>query len=415
MGDIRQAAGNFLDWAGTALNLPEWNVSEKTAGGETQYTGTNPENRAQTQWLAQNQGAAYVDPRTGTSTQYGTPASGPGAFKSVVDQQQQQGGGGSGSGSGSPTAPEPEGVDNILKAAEEAYNSSMGLAGEVESNIRGSQAGVMDMINRNADENTTLAQNQYNRSDRQIATDTADTNTRFRNAIAAARQALSESMVGAGQRFGKASNIGKALGEYATVQFQKQAGQTRDTYERALTQLQYQKQQLEENFTATMKSINNYKQDAVFKAQQEFQSKLLEVAQMKDQAVQDKAARRIAALTSLRDSINAIKMQSYQFEQQLYAQTQAAAQQWQAQANSLSQYFGNSKEIGGANAQAMDSLMKGAVPLQYGQPTGTPTGNTNIFDQVRSALGFKKEEENPYGSVSTVIPTYNRNDDRLVA
>lgn len=304
------------------------------------------------------------------------------------------GGGGGGSttnNTGVPTAPDPVSVDPLLAEANSLFDSLNQYADQAQSAIQNAQPGIENEIRTTGDENRQLLTTTKDRGLATNASEMSDVGKRQKNVASAARQALSETRIGAQQRFGRESGIGRALGEWATVNFQKLSNQSREVYEKAVTALNTQKQQLEQDFTNGMTQINNWVTNKVAESQREFQDKLLQVSAMRADAAEQKAALRIQALSALRDSMQAIQSQTYQFQQSLYLQAQAKAQEWQSTASQLNKWAESMTGTGQQNAGDVNTLMASA----QAQPLAgaTTSGSGNILDQVMQYMGVKKNPE----------------------
>lgn len=133
---------DFLDRVATGANMPVLfgGTFEKAAGSDLTYTGSTPQNRAQTQWLASNPEAAYVDPKTGTSTTYGK----------VLGSTTQQtpppdNGGGDGGGGGTPTQQTNTNNQNPIDEAKRAQEEA--AARQAEANRQAAMGKYKGMVN----------------------------------------------------------------------------------------------------------------------------------------------------------------------------------------------------------------------------------------------------------------------------
>lgn len=159
MAQLRQKIGNVVDKVGTALNLPEWNRSETIAQNNTTYSGSNPQNRAQTQWMASNPGTSIVNPQTNTSTTFGKvlgTTTGGSGFGGLLGGGGNTGGGG---GSGTPSGqglftnfnfpdPNQSGESGVIDSEFNAFNNFLGeqegLARQQFGNTEGQITGGLE-------------------------------------------------------------------------------------------------------------------------------------------------------------------------------------------------------------------------------------------------------------------------------
>lgn len=276
------------------------------------------------------------------------------------------GGGGGGGGSNNPPTPTP--INPLLEEANNYYNSLMGLANTAESNIRSQQPGIEAGINTAAQNSRNQADTQYARSGQTIAEADVSAGKRKQNAMADARQALAETLIGGNQRFGRGSDIARALGEYANVGFQKAGSSIIDTYEGVKSKILQAKTNLDEDYKNTINSIEQWKGEQLRQAQQEFQNQLLNVQSMRTQAEGDRSNLRIQALQDLSSRIDNINLMAWQYAQNAGTNAQTKYQNWVAQINA--QFPGLANQALGAD-QALGTTISNTnlSPIAYGSPT----------------------------------------------
>lgn len=268
-------------------------------------------------------------------------------------------GGGGGSGSaGQSTPPQPSGNDDIMREIENAFNSAMRYADQAEGMVRGFQPQAEADITNAYNTAKTGLNTSKGQSERIISSEGESAVKRFQNALADARQALAEARIGAQQRFGRGSGIGNALGEYSTVNFQRAAGNIKDTYEGTRNKLTDQKLQLEENFRQKTMELEDWKTSQITQAQQQFMNKLMEINAMRESANQNKSAQRISALQDLKNITDSINMQVWQYKQQLYNNIQAANAGALQASNLLTGFGTQAGQAGSENSAANDLLMQ---------------------------------------------------------
>lgn len=291
--------------------------------------------------------------------------------------------------SGGSTAPtfqtpsDPTG-GNIMDEINNIYNATMGIADDSESAIRGAQPGVEDSINRSATQSTSVANSQKAEGDRTIQQADISAQKRFQNAIADARQALSEAGIGFQQRFGRASDIGKALGEYATVNFQRAASTTKDALENTQNTIMNAKLKLEDDYKNTLVQIDNWKTDQLNQVRSTFQNQLLAISQMRAGAEGDRSAQRIAALQNLSAQIQQIRTVALQYATQAGQNANQMMAQMTDQINrQLPQY--------GIQAQGADTGLGNTIAnTNLGQPKVQSAGSVNPLAYTGS---IKRKED----------------------
>lgn len=281
--------------------------------------------------------------------------------------------------------PAPAPNDEILRAAEGAYNSAMSYLDQAQGAIQSAQGGVEQGIGETYQQNLGTAETQKAQTERTINTEKQSADVRLQNAISAARQALAESMQGGKQRFGAGSNVYKALGEYGTTKFQQAQGQARDVQEQTIQKLNEGWRTFQENYTNQITSLNNWKNQALRDAQNEFQNKLLEVTRMRNEAGNLKAQTQIQALQNYNSTLNAIKMQTYQTQLQLQANAQSAGQQYQ----SLIKQLGSGTQTGATNTGAAGAQQTAGINMN---PITASTATTTV-NPVAYTGTIKRQED----------------------
>jgi hypothetical protein len=281
-----------------------------------------------------------------------------------------------------PTEPSAE-----QREVDNAYRSAMDYLGQAESMIKGLQPQLERSITDTYTANQTLADTQKGQSERQIGSEKEGVNTRLQNAITAARQALSESLMGGKQRFGAGSNIYKALGEYGTTKFQQAAGSARDVAERSLSQLNESWQSLQENYTQQMQSLNAWRTQTMAQLQSELQDKLLNINSQRRETEQNKSIQRIQILQDMRNRADAIKNQAWTFQQNLEMQRQNYAQQFSTQAKAYTDVI-NSQANQAGNMSAQGTAAINLNPLSAssvggGETTPTQMGSIRNFRDIQ--------------------------------
>lgn len=359
------ATGKAIDTAGNYLGnfLPEANISERF---EQYGSQTTPTDQRVTQVQNDPRFVGSLpsipdQPTYGTNWPISHPNN-PGYNAYMNSLNTGGGGGGTGGGSGAtnnnePNPPQPSGNDDIMREIENAFNSAMNYANQAEQMVRSFQPQAEADITSAYNTAKTGLNTSKGQSERIISSEGESATKRFQNALADARQALAEARIGAQQRFGRGSGIGNALGEYSTVNFQRAAGNIKDTYEGTRNKLTDQKLQLEENFRQKTMELEDWKTSQITQAQQQFMNKLMEINAMRESANQNKSAQRISALQDLKNITDSINMQVWQYKQQLYNNIQAANAGALQASNLLTGFGTQAGQAGAQNSTANDLLM----------------------------------------------------------
>lgn len=375
LGDAINSLGTYLGNQGIEWFQKDRNIGEFFGGSNPPSIGPETmQNMAPIQPAYGNE--IQGPPNQNYSNQIKALTTGPGgAYPAAAGRP-------SSSGSiNTPTPPQPSGVGDIMSEVENAYRAAMDYASRAENLVRGAQPGIESGINKSYETSKSGLQTSKDQSSRQIAGEEVSANTRLQNALADARQALTEARMGAQQRFGRTSGIGRALGEYSTVNFQRAAGDIKNTYENVVSKLGEQKRQLEENYQQNILQLDQWKQSQLQQAQQAFTNKLLEIDAARAGAAENKSAQRIAALQDLKNYIDNINLQTYTYQVNLQSQLQAANQQYLDAARVLGGY-GNQAEIAGGQAGSVfDNLMNNTSGLSL-LSGGVTSGNTNANGNI---------------------------------
>lgn len=377
------------NWNIFGFNLPDYNITERLFGPTWGNTATPSAGLDYTNSSANvqnlNQGGAMFTNNTPASP---NPAVVPYTGNTYLQKTSDQSSGGSSGGdSGGGGTPTPQPIDPILEEANRLYSSLMDLAGQAETNLRNQQPGIESGINTAAQNSVNTANTQYARSGQQIAEAETSADIRKRNALADARQALSETLIGGNQRFGRGSDIARALGEYANVGFQKAGSNIIDTYEGVKNKILTAKTNLEQDYQNTLNSIEQWKSEQLTNAQNEFQNQLLNVQSMRTQAEGDRSNLRIQALQELSNKIDNINLMAWQYSQNASTNASSAYTNWINQINSA--FPGLANQATGAD-QALGTSISGMnlSPMSYGTPTGpTPisyVGRTTKKDELNA-------------------------------
>lgn len=375
-------------WSIGGYKLPEFGITEAIGGalgrprdpltqGSQIFGGSNAQSTPQVM------GASTVN--------QSTPAYGP---QPMIGPQASQGAPVKFTGSTTPTPvqqppgapPTPQGLSN--SEIDSIYNPSMDYLNQAEGTLRNDYTNVLSQAEKDfqtlqsqltGNKNTNLAtigENQVK------ATQVKD------DALSAARRLYDELKRGYSQRFGGSTSAGGAASEIASVEQQRQMGQTSRQYTDTIRQLEGQKQQVEQEYQTGLLKLEQNKQQAITQAQSDFQNKLLEIANNRTQIESAKAQQKLEALQQLRNSVFQIQQQTYQFQQTLDAQKKQSdidLQNYMARLNAQGQASGTSVQNSGINTDPTSSLQAGY--------TSSPT-TQGLTGQITTQ---KKDQYDEYG------------------
>lgn len=297
------------------------------------------------------------------------------------------GGGGNG-GSGEIKTPTPGSISAEDAQVNSAYDSAMSYLDQAQRTIESLQPQLQQNVNTTVDTNTQLANTQKAQGQRSLESSASDVQSKYKNAITAARQALQETLMGGRQRFGGGSGIYGALGEYAGSKFQQAQGSAYDTAQKAQSNITELGQQLEESYKNTLAQIGQWKSEQMLAIQQNFTDKLLQINSDRSTAAQNKSIQKIQLLQDMRARADAINNQAYTFQQNLALQKAALGQQIGTQASAYSA----AAQTGGLNASNAAStgydkaVQSGLVNVQGATPTASTGLQTGQVTQKRSVI-----------------------------
>lgn len=269
--------------------------------------------------------------------------------------------------------------DEINKQINDAYGSSYDYLNKVEQNLRDQLPSTLNSLNANYDLNAKMLGDQNTNNVNQLNDQVNQANIGKETQTAQIRRLYNELGQGYNQRFGGSTSAGQAASEIANVEQQRQTGQLAQKYNDTVRQIGIQQANIQQTYQDSLLKLQQQKQDSITQANQDFQNKLLSIAQNRAELDTNKAQARLSALLDLRNKVFAIEQQNTQFQQTLEAQRQAAQLQ-------LQQYAATATNgLGTANNAYSD----------YQNSLTTPTSNL----QAKSSGGA---EANPLtGSIST--------------
>jgi len=283
------------------------------------------------------------------------------------------GGGGTGQTLGTTTNNEPTPPDQggIMDAINQAYDAAMSYANQTQSTLEGMQPGMEQNVTNTQTANLGTLNTQKGQGERAVTTEKGDAAKRYQNAISQSRGIFNEAGIGANQRFGRGSQIGRALGEYAGTKFQQAAGNAGDMWQTSVNKLNEAMTQINENYTNGVTQINNWASEQLTNIRNTFQQNLLSISGMRNQAESDKQNARLQALQSYNDQLFAIKSQAEQYNQQIQLNTQGQMSQVQSVADILKQNQQNVSDIGVGNQVASSELTNNTQPWTYNEAPNT--------------------------------------------
>jgi len=256
-------------------------------------------------------------------------------------------------------------------AIDATYQPALDVLGQSEQYLKEQQPGVEQGI---AQQNALNQKQLGDTRATQMGVLNSNKNTaiqRKESALAAARRLYSELQQGARQRYGGASSAGEGASILMGNEQQRQMGQTQRDTQNALSEIDKQGVELENNYNTQKMQLETQFQSALRDAQSEFQNRLLQINSNKAQTEQAKAQARLQNLIDLRNQANAINAQKMQYAQQLDLMKQQSA-------ISLQEYKAKLGMAGTNSAKTLSTL--------FNNVTTNPQATTTIQSQKGSVL-----------------------------
>jgi len=286
-------------------------------------------------------------------------------------------------------------------AIDATYQPSLDVLSQAEGYLKEQQPGVEQGI---AQQNALNKKQLSDTRATQVGVLTANKNSaiqRKESALAAARRLYSELQQGARQRYGGASSAGEGASILMGNEQQRQMGQTQRETQNALSEIDRQSVDLENNFVTQNMQLETQAQIALRDAQSEFQNRLLQINSNKAQTEQAKAQARLQNLIDLRNQANVINQQKMAYAQQIELMKQQSA-------ISLQEYKAKLGMAGTNANNALAGLMKNVsdnptaytkLPTQTGatQPT-TINNSTGVMAYNPSGVTKNDPWSSYYGA-----------------
>jgi hypothetical protein len=280
--------------------------------------------------------------------------------------------------------PQGPSMDQMIN---DIFAPTMDYLNQAEAKINEQQPGVEQEISSQYQTSAESLQGEKASGERQIAQQGQQAFQRKEDAASAARRLYGELKTGGQQRFGGATSAGQAYGELLGTQLQRGLGQAQSGYNDAMMLITNAGKDLELKYTTALKELENQKNSALNEARRYFDDKLLEISRLKGEAESNKASARLQELQNLRNTVYSIKMQDYQYQQQLATNYQTTQQAVEASRQKLLQ------SVGVGSTAYNNYLASSTVNPANQLAMGTTRETTNY---PMTGITTKKEEENNY-------------------
>lgn len=279
---------------------------------------------------------------------------------------------------------------NMTQMINDIFAPTMQYLAEAESTIRQQQPGVEQELQQQYQTSKESLQGEKASGERQLAEQGQGAFKRKEDAASAARRLYGELSAGGRQRFGGATSAGGAYSELIGSQLQRGLGQVQSGYNEAMMKIDNAGQDLQMRYTTALSELENQKNAAINEAKRYFDDKLLEITRMRGETESAKASANLSLLQELRNTVYAINMQDYQYQQQLALNYQTNQQQVEAAKQRLLQSVGMG--AGAYQNYLSGTTVRPSTQLAFG-------GNLNAANQP-SYVGSisRKEDEYPYNT-----------------
>jgi len=229
--------------------------------------------------------------------------------------------------------------EELRRAADAEYNSTMDYLNGVESWMRGQYGDATRSINDSANLNTQSLNDQLGVYNKETAYNKQDAFKRREDAISSAKRMYEELQQASRQRFGGSTSAGEASSELLGAEQMRQQGSTMDTYNSYIDQQNLSNEKVQKEYTTALTTIATNAENARRTALSEFTSKMLEINNAKGAAASNRDQRKLDALYDLRNKQYEINMQEKQFQQQIEAARETARINIDTQRNTEAQSF----------------------------------------------------------------------------
>jgi hypothetical protein len=281
---------------------------------------------------------------------------------------------------------------DIQSQIDAIYNPSFDYLNQAQSNLEKDYPNVIGNIQNQYDVNNQMLSDQNTSGLSQLDRNAVSASNRKEDALSSARRLYDELRRGYQQRFGGSTSAGQASTELASVEQQRQMGQTTRSYADTVAQIEYQKSDLNRGYSTAVMKLKYDTDAAKNQAQSDFQSKLLSIQQNRSQIESAKAQASLTALQEYRNQLFQISQQNMQFQQTLELQKSQAttaldsyakqlALSGQGSQSALTNYFNSTSmnpssalTVGASNGANTTANYTGQIGKtikgydQYGQP-----------------------------------------------
>jgi len=303
----------------------------------------------------------------------------------------------------------------------ELYSGSNNFLNQQEDLLRGSYGDLVRGATGQFDAQIPILNQARADAERSLAAQQAQEQSGFErrlggvrqeeaSALTDARRLFNELQTGNRQRFG-GTNAGQFVAGLQQRELQRQLGSVQNTAGRNVAELQAEQaqvqrsfadrsQQIQENYTANLRSIEAQRQAAVAQAEDLFRQRLVEINNARGALEQQKAAARLDALRELRNDIRGIEQQRISFQQGLQQQFNQANLQLRNAVMSYQANAGQPVDL----SQITPAQVQGLPFAQFTTPTGgaaAPGYGANIpFGTLRRDI----ETDQPLLPLGTLSP-----------
>lgn len=394
-GVLGNVLGNIVDVTGRVLGLPEMNISENIAGGNTISTATRS--------ATTNPTTQQVKAKSNTTAIPTNPWMGGGSPSTLNIIPTNNGGGGNNTNTNTITTTNSgASLDQQWRDAGNTGDRPVGWNGpgggngavDLSNQIADAYAPAiqalqswMDSANLGATEDTTSLENRVKSQASDIAVQQGASEgankteqQKFNDSLIAALQDSIRSFNALSQqgnaRFGRGNSAGQAVGELAQQEFLRNQGGIQKEQSSGDLQFEGERTKIKQFYDTEHEKLNNFKNEAVTKIQQGLRATLDEIGNRRGEIETNKTNARLTALQNAKDNAQRVSEGYTQYKRDLVS---TALTNMQAAAGRAF----TPQEIS-ANLSYLEQSIFGSTTIQ------NPTAQTQTFQDTSKTKDWIK-------------------------
>lgn len=214
-------------------------------------------------------------------------------------------------------------TNELIGNVDATFNETAGLLDRSEANLRSDRQNTINQANQNFETNRSTLQGSRDSAIENLAGQEQSAIDARSSADAESAQLFDELVRSGQQRFG-ATSAGQAFSALNSREQQRRAADIGDQFRANLFEIQTQRNTVDREYQNGILTLQQQKQSALDQIERDFQNRLLEIDNLRNQNSQQKRDLKLSALQELRTNVFNINLETQQFEQQLALQKQQA-------------------------------------------------------------------------------------------